>query len=88
MSTHDDFRSVDTTPRRFGLCYQCIDGAHSQCFGVPCDCACPTPAREPALDPDEVRRAIAMFNCEDRPLAPITEVVVQAAEAWLKEHGT
>ena len=27
----------------FGRCYQCHDGLHDLCIGVPCQCQCPTP---------------------------------------------
>ena len=29
----------------FGRCYQCRDGYHDLCIGVPCQCPCPTPAQ-------------------------------------------
>lgn len=28
----------------FGLCWECEDGEHDHCMGVPCDCPCPTGA--------------------------------------------
>lgn len=33
-------------PQAFGPCYQCRDGDHQLCIGVPCQCTCPIP--EPA----------------------------------------
>jgi len=27
----------------FGLCYECEDGYHKDCVGVPCECPCPIP---------------------------------------------
>ena len=67
MSTHDDFRSCDTMPRRFGLCYHCLDGAHTECFGVPCDCACPTRQR-PAPAESEYQRGVQDGMRQEREL--------------------
>jgi hypothetical protein len=49
----------------FGRCYECHDGDHERCIGVPCRCECPTPdqraqaaLRESALNkltPEEIR---------------------------------
>lgn len=33
----------------FGRCYECADGLHERCIGVPCQCECPPTALE-ALD--------------------------------------
>ena len=29
----------------FGLCYQCKDGLHGECVGIPCECYCPIPIK-------------------------------------------
>lgn len=30
----------------FGRCYECADGLHARCIGVPCQCECPPTARD------------------------------------------
>lgn len=34
---------ADWSDFTFGRCYNCKDGDHDQCVGVPCRCECPTP---------------------------------------------
>lgn len=37
----------------FGRCYECADGNHARCIGVPCQCECPP------MDLDRLAREIA-----------------------------
>ena len=31
---------MQSRPEGFGLCYECRDGQHDSCVGIPCDCSC------------------------------------------------
>lgn len=32
---------MQSRPEPFGFCYECKDGMHCLCVGVPCGCPCP-----------------------------------------------
>lgn len=32
--------NMQSRPEGFGLCYECKDGEHEHCIGVPCECEC------------------------------------------------
>ncbi len=38
-------------PGAFGACYECADGIHERCLGVPCECACPFTDRTREAEP-------------------------------------
>lgn len=42
------YRRVISMGRELWFCYNCRDGLHEQCVGVPCDCECePVQPTEP-----------------------------------------
>ena len=48
----------------FGRCYECRDGLHTLCIGVPCGCPCPTPDQRRR---EELRRqALAKLTPDER----------------------
>ncbi len=56
----------------FGICYQCKDGRHGECVGIPCQCDCPIPAKgtDAATDLLEAAELLeraewAHANCDD-----------------------
>lgn len=42
----------------FGRCYECADGLHERCIGVPCQCECP------ATDAERLEAEIASVEAQ------------------------
>lgn len=48
--------NMQSRPEDFGPCYNCADGLHEQCIGVPCGCECFGPAAK--LTAEEVLKLV------------------------------
>lgn len=77
---------MQSRPEPDFVCYECVDGAHEDCLGVPCHCPCPCPVGEGrAMSPENEARAKLLEEKFER--AEIVWATMLAENARLREEN-